>query len=408
MVATRDAALAVLVFALLSSQAAAQAEKGSNPPAVKLAPEQAALRSILENAYAGTQPPEAVRMLMTIAGNGRMSGGEGWFGPAHTRYTWDWLVQLHGPDAGRGITKEQFRGPGEWFAKLDRDKDGRISADDLDWSDKNPYQVQSSLVTRVFRRMNKAGDGKLTEQEWRDFYKQVSQGKDSLSAEELRDALLAGAAGPGKRGGGGGRFGPSAEVLVRGLFRNEIGSMQEGPRVGTPAPDFLLRTHDGKGQLHLIERSAGKPTVLVFGNFTCSPFRASYPGVDAVCQHFSGQATFRAVYVREAHPNDGWSANLDVLQPTTYDQRVAVAERCFQSVKYSMPLLVDEINDPAGNAYSGMPSRLYVIDASGKVAYQSGRGPHGFKAAEMEQALVMALLEQHVASEPAASAAQSR
>lgn len=44
----------------------------------------------------------------------------------------------------------------------------------------------------------------------------------------------------------------------------------------------------------------------------------------------------------------------------------------------------------AGNEAAG---RLYVLDGAGKVAYKSGRGPFGFKAAEMEQALVMALLE---------------
>jgi hypothetical protein len=62
-------------------------------------------------------------------------------------------------------------------------------------------------------------------------------------------------------------------------------------------------------------------------------------------------------------------------------------------LKYSMPLLVDEINDPVGNACSGMPSRLYVIDRDGKVAYKSGRGPFGFKVSELEQALVMALID---------------
>ena len=66
-----------------------------------------------------------------------------------------------------------------------------------------------------------------------------------------------------------------------------------------------------------------------------------------------------------------------------------------------MPLLVDEIVDPVGNAYSGMPTqRLYVIDRQGKcVAYKSGRGPFGFKSGEMEQGkLVMA---------PAGAAARS-
>jgi hypothetical protein len=36
---------------------------------------------------------------------------------------------------------------------------------------------------------------------------------------------------------------------------------------------------------------------------------------------------------------------------------------------------------------------MYVIDAKGRVAYKSGRGPFGFRAGEVEQALAMALLE---------------
>src|SRR5262249_14148201 len=62
--------------------------------------------------------------------------------------------------------------------------------------------------------------------------------------------------------------------------------------------------------------------------------------------------------------------------------------------KRNMPLLVDEMDDRVGHAYSGMPARLYVIDRDGKVAYKSGRGPFGFKPDEMEQALAMLLLDQ--------------
>lgn len=225
----------------------------------------AALRAVLERAYAGRQPPEAVRMLTTIAGGGRMSAASGWFGPAQTRYTFAWLARAHGLDGADGITREQFRGRPEWFAQLDRDRDGRITAADLDWSEQSPYQVQTALVTRLFRRMNAAGDGKLTEAEWVAFFRAASKGKDGLSADELRDLLLAAPGGGGKRGG---RGGPSAELLVRGLFRNEVGAMQEGPAVDAAAPDFVLQTHDGKERLHLIDPEAGRPTVLVFGSFT--------------------------------------------------------------------------------------------------------------------------------------------
>jgi hypothetical protein len=58
-----------------------------------------------------------------------------------------------------------------------------------------------------------------------------------------------------------------------------------------------------------------------------------------------------------------------------------------------MPLLVDELDDRVGHAYSGMPDRLYVIDRAGRVAYQGGRGPFHFRPGELEQALFLTLLE---------------
>jgi hypothetical protein len=89
-----------------------------------------------------------------------------------------------------------------------------------------------------------------------------------------------------------------------------------------------------------------------------------------------------------------------IKQPTTFEERVSVAGQFCKRLQTAMPVVVDEINDPVGNAYSGMPARLYVIDRAGKIAFKSGRGPFGFKAAEMEQALVLALLEQSTASAP--------
>ena len=54
-------------------------------------------------------------------------------------------------------------------------------------------------------------------------------------------------------------------------------------------------------------------------------------------------------------------------------------------------MLVDTIDDAVGGPYSGMPSRLYLIDREGKVAYKSGRGPFGFKPAELEHSLILLL-----------------
>jgi hypothetical protein len=87
-------------------------------------------------------------------------------------------------------------------------------------------------------------------------------------------------------------------------------------------------------------------------------------------------------------------AGVTIAQPRDYGERIAAANVCGTKLKMEMPLLVDEIDDRVGNAYSGMPSRLYLIDRDGKVAYKSGRGPFGFKPGELEQSLVLLLLAQ--------------
>src|SRR5204862_8218492 len=88
-------------------------------------------------------------------------------------------------------------------------------------------------------------------------------------------------------------------------------------------------------------------------------------------------------------------AGVTFAQPRDFVQRSTLANRCYVKLKMNMPLLVDEMDDRVGHAYSGMPARLYVIDRDGKVAYKSGRGPFGFKPDEMEQSLVLTLLDQH-------------
>ena len=90
-------------------------------------------------------------------------------------------------------------------------------------------------------------------------------------------------------------------------------------------------------------------------------------------------------------------AGIAVAQPTTWTERKDVAARCCSTLKMTMPLLVDTLDDRVGHAYSGMPDRLYVLDAEGRVVYKGGRGPFGFKVGEMEQALVMTLLESRLA-----------
>jgi thiol-disulfide isomerase/thioredoxin len=351
----------------------------------------------LEKAYAGKQQPESVRMLLAILRGPNLGPRDGWFGPAETRFTWKWLVgRSSGEASAKAVSRQHFRGPEAYFKTLDRDGDGQITPGDLDWSEQNPWVQQAYLVNRIFRRMNAKGDGKLTREDLDEFFKRVSKGKDHITSDDLRAALLF--AGPADD--------PSVPVLVRALYASELGSLQDGPHLDEAAPDFTLKSPDGKQTIQLSKLMGPKPVVLVFGNFTCGPFRSFYPDVDAVYQRYKDDAVFLMVYVREAHPTDGWKMEANdrvgvaVKQPTNYEERVKVCDQFCGKLKPSMPVVVDTIDDTVGNAYSGMPARMYVIDAHGKVAFKSGRGPFGFRVGEMEQALMMALMEHTASKKP--------
>jgi alkylhydroperoxidase family enzyme len=117
-------------------------------------------------------------------------------------------------------------------------------------------------------------------------------------------------------------------------------------------------------------------------------------------KRYGDRVEFLAVYVREAHPTDGWrepsndKAGIAIAQPRTPGEREAVASTCSLKLKISMPLLVDGLDDKVGHLYSGMPDRLYLIDRNGRVAYQGGRGPWGYKPGELEHEIIMLQLDE--------------
>ncbi len=108
-------------------------------------------------------------------------------------------------------------------------------------------------------------------------------------------------------------------------------------------------------------------------------------------KEYKDRAAFLFVYIREAHPSDEWQMESNekegvvFAQPKTSDERKAVASSCSKSLKLSMPVLVDEIDNRVDNAYAGWPERLFVVDKDGKVAYAGEQGPWGFKPAEVRQ-----------------------
>jgi hypothetical protein len=108
---------------------------------------------------------------------------------------------------------------------------------------------------------------------------------------------------------------------------------------------------------------------------------------------YKDDVRFYIVYIREAHPADGWQVpnNLieDILyeEPTTDDERADVASACQINLDLHMPMLVDSIDNDIDRKYVGLPMRLFLVDSDGKIAYAGAKGPFGWDDEAFEQKL---------------------
>jgi thiol-disulfide isomerase/thioredoxin len=382
------------LLVLAASAGPVRAEESKTAPAE---PDRQAVARALDESW--PERPEWVDMLADILQGSQLGPHDGWFrrAVAQTRFDWPAARRRYDRDGDGQVARGEFPGGDADFARLDRDHDRVLTEADFDFS---PHALTPTPGAMLFMRADRDGNGKVTRAELDAFFQACdSGGRGFLSLSDLQNALPAPAARPAPGAAPARPAGPTRETLVRGLFRQEIGSLQPGPALGDPASDFTLKTSDGARELTLSQLIGPKPVVLVFGNLTCGPFRSQAGNLEKLHRAHGDRATFVMVYVREAHPTDGWSMDsndrvgVSLAQPRTYEERAAVARTCGQRLDLGFPMLVDTIDDAVGARYSGMPSRLYLIDRDGKIAYKSGRGPFGFKPAELEHALVLLLHE---------------
>ena len=116
-------------------------------------------------------------------------------------------------------------------------------------------------------------------------------------------------------------------------------------------------------------------------------------------KEFCNDVQFIKVYIREAHPVDGWwfgkglpkfimkfyspKVSMDVYDPKTIEERRHVAGECHEALEYGIRTYVDEIDDRVSKAYAAHPTRLYLVGKDGMVEYAAGVGPWGFKPSEL-------------------------
>ena len=218
-------------------------------------------------------------MLAAILSGSQMGPGDGWFGPAQTRYTWEWLAGCTASTPKKDAVSQGRlpRVAGAVRPARPRTSDGTHHRPT---TSTGPTAARTSsrptCSTRLFRRHRRqSGDGKLTQGRLGKLLRQARRRQGPLDARRpARDCssprLSAGvrprATRPTRAGAG-----PRA-------VRRRDRVVQRGPEGRPAGPELHLKTADGKETRQLSKLIGTKPVVLVFGNFTCGPFRVACPG----------------------------------------------------------------------------------------------------------------------------------
>jgi thiol-disulfide isomerase/thioredoxin len=167
------------------------------------------------------------------------------------------------------------------------------------------------------------------------------------------------------------------------------GTVQQGEM----APDFSLESTDHRSHFQLSSLRGQKPAVLVFGSYTCPPFRKKVPLLNDIYEQYKDRVVFTIVYIREAHASDMWqdpdnfTEHVYYKEPKSIEERSEMGQLCVAKLGLKFPAVVDGLDNATERAYTGWPSRLYVIDRDGRVAYKSAPGPYGFRPQEVADTL---------------------
>lgn len=108
---------------------------------------------------------------------------------------------------------------------------------------------------------------------------------------------------------------------------------------------------------------------------------------------------FLVVYIKEAHPEDGWQSqgnirdDVHVYDPASEQEREEVAHVCSVNLHVEIPMLIDALDNHVASIYGALPDRLYLIGKDGRIAYQGEKGPQGFKSEELAAAIEVELQE---------------
>ena len=208
--------------------------------------------------------PEWGDMAVSILKGEAMDTRKGWWRPARQRYGWEWLRSRFDSNADGRIQRSELPEAERYFDRVDDNLDGVISAADFD----GQRDGQSEGRARsFFRTLDSDSNGRVSRGELSKFFDRADREQlGFLTPEDLEVALSE--PDPSRAKERGKNEDPSRWQMLSRLLSGQLGSLRGGPALGELAPDFTLKTRDGKTSITLSSSRRKKPVVLIFGSFT--------------------------------------------------------------------------------------------------------------------------------------------
>lgn len=170
-----------------------------------------------------------------------------------------------------------------------------------------------------------------------------------------------------------------------------------GPENGTAAPQIELAKSVGGGKVRIDAPVPGKPTVLVFGSYSCPNFRTAAPVLNELARQYAARSGFLLVYIREAHSTDQWQSTINereqiqLTPAASAEQKHEYAAMCQRKLHLQFPSAVDGLDNQAEKAFAAWPSKVYVLSAAGKILFSSGLSEQEFDATALRKAIAGAI-----------------
>jgi len=108
---------------------------------------------------------------------------------------------------------------------------------------------------------------------------------------------------------------------------------------------------------------------------------------------YRDQVEFLLVYVREAHPVEGWRVDINdragIVLPEAKDaeQKEQHADICVLKLDIRFTTIIDNMDNQVELDYAAWPDRLYLVGRDGRIAWTGRPGPMGFRPRELERAI---------------------